>query len=85
MFAGVMRIRVSDVRRFRGEYGSWEEVWEASEVLGLGLSKSAVRRWWRGDMGELVKVEKFLMLMGLELRVVRGRKLEDRLRDISDE
>ena len=36
-------------------------------------------------MGELVKVEKFLMLMGLELRVVRGRKLEDRLRDIGDE
>ena len=33
----------------------------------------------------LVKVEKFLMLMGLELRVVRGRKLEDRLRDIGDE
>ena len=54
-------------------------------MLGLGLSKSAVRRWWRGDMVELVKVEKFLMLMGLELRVVRGRKLEDRLRDIGDE
>ena len=55
------------------------------EGVALGLSKSAVRRWWRGDMGELVKVEKFLMLMGLELRVVRGRKLEDRLRDIGDE
>ena len=32
-----------------------------------------------------VKGEKVLMLMGLELRVVRGRKLEDRRRDIGDE